>query len=131
MVVNNDRVRLLVDALRSGEYKQGEGSLRRNLEGNPKFCCLGVACDIAKKNGLEIKILGDEEDDNDVFYDEEGEFLPDSVRDWYGFVDMDPIVDTELHGKILATEANDTYELDFPAIAKAFEDEYLNDKADS
>lgn len=121
----------MVEALRSGEYQQGEGSLRRNLEGDPKFCCLGVACDVAKKNGLEIKILGDEENDNDVFYDDEGEFLPNSVRDWYGFADWDPTVDTELHGKIPATEANDNYKLEFLPIAKAFEDEYLNDKANS
>jgi len=31
-----------VQALRSGEYKQGKGALRVN----DRFCCLGVACDI-------------------------------------------------------------------------------------
>lgn len=31
-------------ALRSGKYQQGMGTLRQgvNLEGGPKFCCLGV-----------------------------------------------------------------------------------------
>ena len=31
-----------VEALRSGEYKQGGGKLRNG----DKFCCLGVACDL-------------------------------------------------------------------------------------
>lgn len=35
-----------VAALRSGEYKQGEGQLRRNEE----YCCLGVLCDVMDKN---------------------------------------------------------------------------------
>ena len=33
-----------IEALRSGEYKQGMGVLR---EEDNKFCCLGVACDIS------------------------------------------------------------------------------------
>lgn len=36
-------------ALRSGEYQQGKGSLRGK---NNEFCCLGVLCDIAVKNGV-------------------------------------------------------------------------------
>lgn len=34
-----------VDALRSGEYEQCEGALRRG----DKYCCLGVACDLFKE----------------------------------------------------------------------------------
>jgi len=37
-----------VAALESGEYKQGIGQLR---EGNT-YCCLGVLCEIAKKEGV-------------------------------------------------------------------------------
>src|SRR5678815_494059 len=36
-------------ALRSGEYKQGRGALR---QGDDTFCCLGVLCDLAVKNGV-------------------------------------------------------------------------------
>lgn len=36
-----------IEALESGEYKQGTGWLRR---GNT-YCCLGVACDISGLNG--------------------------------------------------------------------------------
>ena len=35
-------------ALRSGEYQQTRGQLRRDNA----FCCLGVACDLAQKMGL-------------------------------------------------------------------------------
>ena len=38
-----------VEALRSGEYEQGQGKLGRHWEGNEKaqYCCLGVLCEIA------------------------------------------------------------------------------------
>ena len=39
-----------VEALRSGKYKQGDGCLRDRSD---RFCCLGVLCDILKKEGEE------------------------------------------------------------------------------
>ena len=42
----NEFIKLWCQALRSGEYKQGEGMLCQNN----KYCCLGVACDIAEKH---------------------------------------------------------------------------------
>lgn len=47
-------------ALESGKYAQGKGKLQHG----PLFCCLGVLCDLAKKEGVEVhcdtdgKILG-------------------------------------------------------------------------
>jgi hypothetical protein len=40
-------IKLWIKALRSGKYKQTIGSLR-NSKG---FCCLGVLCDLASKDG--------------------------------------------------------------------------------
>lgn len=40
---------LWIEALRSGEYKQYRGALR-GLRGD-SFCCLGVLCDLAAKDG--------------------------------------------------------------------------------
>lgn len=37
-----------LEALRSGEYEQGTGYL--SVDG--KFCCLGVLCDLAEKEGV-------------------------------------------------------------------------------
>jgi hypothetical protein len=38
-------------ALRSGEYVQGSGLLRQTVGDTPKYCCLGVLCQVA---GLTI-----------------------------------------------------------------------------
>lgn len=35
-----------VEALRSGMYRQGKGTLRMRTPANDKFCCLGVLCDL-------------------------------------------------------------------------------------
>jgi len=40
-------VRRWIAALRSGDYEQGRGSLRKNNA----FCCLGVLCDVLSKQG--------------------------------------------------------------------------------
>lgn len=41
-------------ALESGEYHQAQGALSVNYgEWNQSFCCLGVACVVAKNNGIE------------------------------------------------------------------------------
>jgi hypothetical protein len=35
-----------VVALRSGQYKQGRGKLRRQTPEGDRYCCLGVLCDL-------------------------------------------------------------------------------------
>ena len=48
-MVNKERVKKLVEALRSEEYTQTTGTLH-NLDG---YCCLGVACDVfLKETGI-------------------------------------------------------------------------------
>lgn len=44
-----------VEALRSGEYKQGEGTFKRAIKGEESFCCLGVLCDILDPEGWKVK----------------------------------------------------------------------------
>lgn len=43
MAVSNDLLRKWIAALRSGEYLQGRGTLRRGSQ----YCCLGVLCKVA------------------------------------------------------------------------------------
>lgn len=79
-------------ALRSGEYKQGEGRLRR---GNT-FCCLGVAADLI---------------DPDAWYEEKGGFLWRGTGS-YGTCNYLPLVEAEkigLEGEIqdILGEKND------------------------
>jgi hypothetical protein len=48
----NKRVKdLWVAALRSGEYEQGIGYLKLNSKA---FCCLGVLCEVAVKEGVTV-----------------------------------------------------------------------------
>ena len=81
-----------VNALRSGKYEQGEGK----LYSGQGYCCLGVLCDLySKENNLKWEFRGDDviktEDEivssqllnHDYFYfDDESEFLPESVKEW-------------------------------------------------
>ena len=48
--MNKEIKKLWLEALRSGEYKQGQGQLHNIKEGT--FCCLGVLCDIIDKNNI-------------------------------------------------------------------------------
>ena len=66
----------LVEALRSGKYRQGRGQLRTG----DYFCCLGVACEIS---GLVTwdKTLACTESDQIG----EHAILPTEVMDWIGF----------------------------------------------
>lgn len=54
--VDKDKVRLLVAALRSGEYGQAKSALTVIREdGEEKHCCLGVATLVAIKHGTPIQ----------------------------------------------------------------------------
>lgn len=128
MTVNKERVRLLVNALRSGKFRQGRGKLayydkeRRKVE----YCCLGVACEVARANGLELARTKTKPGSSTYAYGDperdEVSILPPSVAEWYG-LDRNPHLD---NGSTKATNANDTLKLNFRQIADAFEKEYLN-----
>ena len=50
MAVNKAVIKRWVKALRSGKYKQGLGALKAtDSEGKPRYCCLGVLCDLHAK----------------------------------------------------------------------------------
>lgn len=116
-MANKERVKLLVDALRSEDYRQGRNQLRLN----DRYCCLGVACDIAAKNGVghwsgESIIVSDYSDESTVQ-------LPDGVRDWFGFRQADPVIGDD--GET-AMYFNDQLLAGFDEIADRFERTYLN-----
>jgi hypothetical protein len=69
--------KLWVDALRSGEYKQGQNALRIN----DHFCCLGVLCDLHCK-----ETAGTWEDSGygESTYKKSGTMLPSAVMKWAG-----------------------------------------------
>lgn len=49
--------KLWLKALRSGEFEQTTGTLERH----GAFCCLGVACKVAEKEGVSVERHGDKE----------------------------------------------------------------------
>lgn len=68
-----------VTALRSGEYKQGIGMLRRE---NGDFCCLGVLCDLhSKETGNEWYT---EKLFSYFYYLQNKKVLPVKVQEWSG-----------------------------------------------
>jgi hypothetical protein len=141
MAVNRERVALVVTALRSGEYVQGKNCLHAvetGTDGIKKhtWCCLGVACDVAAKAGLEMsRVLYDGRES----FDGSDGYLPESAREWFGFDSSDPYLKIPGYGACTASEVNDEgYYVDvdedegrtfagFGLIARFFEDTYLKD----
>ena len=72
-----------VAALRSGEYKQGQG----RLNGSLGFCCLGVLCDLAVKQGVTEWELIQESHDPCYTCGGYSSTLPECVGSWAGFPD--------------------------------------------
>lgn len=76
-----------LEALRSGEYKQGKNMLRHE----DTFCCLGVLCDIhSKETGNQWKFVPESEGEGiwkeQKHYDYLNctQFLPTVVSEWAG-----------------------------------------------
>lgn len=59
--MNPDAKRLLIEALRSGDYKQGQQALC-TVEpiAGPHYCCLGVLCEVAIKQGIHVETSDDQ-----------------------------------------------------------------------
>lgn len=70
-----------VKALRSGTFKQIEGSLENTQGGN---CCLGVLCNLALLEGVCDYRPADPDNLLSVQFDNSDEFLPRSVQEWAG-----------------------------------------------
>jgi len=80
----NDNAKKWVAALRSGKYPQGKSWLLKD----GKYCCLGVACELAAQTGLTSS-PSHPQFKNVVTFDGEDAFLPSSVRKWLGLVEVD------------------------------------------
>ena len=164
-----DRIRLLVAALRSGQWKQGTGNLcaippesgpieefdatAQRIQQEGELCCLGVACEIAVADGVELERTADGEISR-IHYRELATFngsaeqLPSLVRDWFGLGFRDPLLlvpvqvvaqlpeDHYLHRRSpsdmhSASTLNDTCLLTFAEIADCFEYTYLRQDWDA
>jgi hypothetical protein len=111
-MIMNDNMKLVLKALRSGEYKQTKAA----LQDEDGYCCLGVMCDVYRKEtGAELVLspfgrgtlaggdLGDQE----------------GVREWVGLVHREG--DSEGHPTL--AELNDSNNCTFSQIADFIESE--------
>jgi hypothetical protein len=103
-------------ALRSGKYSQCKNILR---SGDDCFCCLGVACDVAK-NDLGVEWIKVEGFDQPYVFGNEGGVLPPDVQDYYGFPGANPFLNEGI-GQSEASYLNDMLGYSFNQIADAFE----------
>lgn len=106
----NENMQKFVAALRSGEFPQAKGTLNRIdvLDSDEKltvgYCCLGVGCELAARNGVvakdsmkryiddtnyeEVVVFGILDEDSDELVESSAAsyvYLPEVVADWLGF----------------------------------------------
>lgn len=99
-----ENMRKWIDALRSGNYKQGLHQLKST---DGAYCCLGVAC---KVSGLPFASTAS--------------VMPRTVQYWCGLEENNPMLKTP-HGLVQAVRANDGLRMSFDEIADALEKTYL------
>lgn len=131
-MANLRNIRTWVEALRSGEYQQGKG----HLAFENTFCCLGVACELAVKDGIPVKVedLPDRNSEGIKgtcrHYDGNDAVLPPAVRDWLGLEARDPYADYNGERHKLS-KLNDDGGFNFNDIADIIERSYLKDQSGS
>ncbi len=137
MPVNRENMKLWVEALRSGEYKQGRGALCTVVEIDDTHpvghCCLGVACEVAIKAGvpLEKRVLNDSYRIADYRHGDGSSLgrLPPVVSSWLGLEGRrDPTLKSAINGIEGATTWNDTHGATFADIADMIEYTFLNNE---
>lgn len=129
--MNQRNLQLWLDALRSGEYEQGKGYL--NKDG--KLCCLGVLCEVAIADGVDLVKEPESDLPTVIGYSGCVTSPPGNVRTWLtgeeGWQDIPrPMVD--LNGDMERTNVvrlNDSMGWTFERIADALEANYSKVKA--
>ena len=131
-----------VKALRSGKFKQGEGTLKQfNSKGVAQHCCLGVLCELyndtmrkSKKKTLREKFIDNNSDFSHGYcrFGNRSDDLPKEVREWAGMktnLGVFKIEKTDYIGRYLDKECladlNDTGRK-FKTIADIIEKNYEN-----
>ena len=73
-------------ALRSGDYEQGRDYLHRDLGTGDEWCCLGVLCDLAVKDGVEVELTSFRSEEGNECFEYNGKYceVPYRVLDWSG-----------------------------------------------
>jgi len=118
-----------VNALRSGDYKQGTQCL---LSEDGSYCCLGVLCDLYMKESNQEVEWETTEDSRGVnmkvasFYGYTT-ILPETIREWAGLNEQSPSVTyVDMDGEggyFMLSNLNDEHELSFEELAELIEEQ--------
>ncbi len=127
---NVENMRTWVAALRSGEYFQGKGDLRYEHffdEGGSevRYCCLGVAADLAVKAGVPETFNDGPEGDPWTYSIWDSADLTPPVQEWLGITEGNPILANSSGDARSAVYWNDDAGATFAEIADMVEKEYL------
>ena len=118
--MNKDIKKLWVNALLSGEYKQGKGILK---DLNNKFCCLGVLCEIHSKQHPEIKFIKNVNSSDPFWlYLKHTDGLPSEVITWAKFTLRDSKIGIN-NIKDTLIEHNDCHNHSFEEIGNAINEQ--------
>lgn len=110
----SDPAKKWIKALRSGNYTQGKSTLKTH---KGHYCCLGVACIIAKQEGIidrNLRLI------EEIYLDEDNAEL-NKVREWIGLSTGEGDYENEDGEEITLTKLNDQLEYDFKKIADVIE----------
>lgn len=138
--MDKDRLRLFVEALRSGKYIQTSGRLGRvEPDGSCRFCAGGVMVETAIEHG-DVSLKRMESPSGFVWYQSLGANIPeDGVGEWGGSI---PPMVLDWYGEVYSWSGtfvvnghaieywNDLRERSFDDIAKMIEREYLTEDAE-
>ncbi len=122
-----ERIATLIAALRSGDYAQTRGTLRRA----DTYCCLGVACDLSGQGEWVHPPAYNHEDGPNPFFAFQSSdatapnavgVMPAVVIDYYG---TDLTVETGAGCSLYATHLNDDEHWKFDQIANLWEEALL------
>jgi hypothetical protein len=146
--MNKKNLELWVQALESGQYQQGKRALAQvevdtskawykpwTWRRTPivKYCCLGVACEVARQQGVNLRRRTYGRYASNRFcgvsygVGESTMLLPHEVVDWLDCTTPDPYVAPHT----LATEANDQLYWTFPRIAQELRNLYLTENTET
>jgi len=117
MTPNRERIKLWIDALRSGEFKQGRGA----LEWRGCNCPVGVAYRVAMRNGLTIQV---EDVHGLIVFDGGALFGSLLLWDWFGLPYQGSIISWRGMG-LNIMNLNDNERLSFAQIADLMEQQWL------
>lgn len=118
--MNPEVKELWLAALRSGEYKQGTGALKREAGGGYEYCCLGVLCQLAADHGI-TRETGSLE--GYMRFGGNVSYLPEKVSAWAG-VESRGRLPRIVEGSPRLIELNDRARYSFEQIADVIEEQF-------